>query len=44
MRNANKSPKIPFRNAEKNGKLIRNLYLGSEPHQKLISSDWWAQS
>ena len=41
MRNA-KSPRIPnYAIVRKIKKMIRNPYLGPEPHQKLISSSDW---
>jgi len=38
MRNANKCPKIPFRNGVENEKVIRNQCADPDHHQKLITS------
>ena len=41
MRNANKSPKIPYSAVVRKMEVIRNPHMRPEPHQTLIgSSDW----
>jgi len=37
MRNANKSPKIPYSRMVRNGKVLRNPHPGPNHHQKLIT-------
>jgi len=41
MKNAHKPSKPLFRNGERRVKVIWNPYVGSNQHQKLISSSDW---